>query len=196
MSMDGKRLMDLCSGLQHIGIPAADVEETCRFYEGLGFAKVFWTVIRGGQDVAFLQSGNLVLEVYAAEYAGADAPETADTVDAAEAADVADAPEAVGFADAPEAVGFADASEAVDVADAPETVEPPDASERVGVADAIDHIAVDCLDVEAAFQLAVYNGYVIVSDGIEELPFWEKGVRFFMIEGPNGERIEFDERLR
>lgn len=134
MSREEKRLMDVCSGIQHIGIPAADVEETCRFYEGLGFERAFETVIRGSQKVAFLQSGNLVLEAYQ--------------------------------------------------------------SETAGTAGAIDHIAVDCLDAAAAYELALAKGYVIVSDGIEELPFWEKGVRFFMIEGPNRERIEFDERLK
>ena len=34
----------------------------------------------------------------------------------------------------------------------------------------------------------------VLSNGIEELPFWEKGVAFFIIEGPNKERIEFCER--
>ena len=31
--------------------------------------------------------------------------------------------------------------------------------------------------------------------GIEELPFWENGVKFFMIKGPNEERIEFCQKL-
>ena len=30
-----------------------------------------------------------------------------------------------------------------------------------------------------------------ITDGIEDLPFWENGVKFFMIKGPNAERIEF-----
>ncbi|MFR0790052.1 MAG: hypothetical protein ACLSHW_04940 [Lachnospiraceae bacterium] len=38
------------------------------------------------------------------------------------------------------------------------------------------------------------QGYKVLSNGIEELPFWEKGVAFFIIEGPNKERIEFCER--
>ena len=43
--------------------------------------------------------------------------------------------------------------------------------------------------------LAQEQGYEIVSNGIEALPFWEKGVRFFLILGPNQERIEFNEIL-
>jgi len=37
--------------------------------------------------------------------------------------------------------------------------------------------------------------YTVITDGIEELPFWENGVKFFMIKGPNEERIEFCQKL-
>ena len=37
--------------------------------------------------------------------------------------------------------------------------------------------------------------YIVITDGIEELPFWENGVKFFMIKGPNEERIEFCQKL-
>ncbi len=60
---------------------------------------------------------------------------------------------------------------------------------------AIDHIAIDVTDAQAAFSLAEAQGYSIVSNGVEALPFWERGVKFFIIEGPNGERIEFNQRL-
>lgn len=60
---------------------------------------------------------------------------------------------------------------------------------------AIDHIAIDVKDVEGAYRLAQEQGYEIVSDGIEALPFWENGVKFFIILGPNQERIEFNEIL-
>jgi predicted enzyme related to lactoylglutathione lyase len=62
-------------------------------------------------------------------------------------------------------------------------------------AGAIDHIAFNCTDIEAAYQRALEQGYKIVSDGIEELPFWEHGVRYFIIEGPNGERLEWNQRI-
>lgn len=62
-------------------------------------------------------------------------------------------------------------------------------------AGAVDHISVNCRDVEAAYALAVEKGYPVVSDGIEALPFWENGVRFFTIEGPNREKIELNQYL-
>ena len=30
-------IKDFCTGVQHIGIPTKDIEETIRFYEQLGF---------------------------------------------------------------------------------------------------------------------------------------------------------------
>lgn len=60
---------------------------------------------------------------------------------------------------------------------------------------AVDHIALDCTDIEAAYSLACKNGHRILSDGICSLDFWEKGIRYFIIEGPNQERIEFCQRL-
>lgn len=60
---------------------------------------------------------------------------------------------------------------------------------------AVDHIAIDVADVEGAYRLAQEQGYEIVSQGIEALPFWENGVKFFIILGPNRERIEFNQML-
>lgn len=60
---------------------------------------------------------------------------------------------------------------------------------------AIDHIAINTTDVDAAYRLAEEQGYKIVSSGIEQLPFWENGVKFFIILGPNQERIEFNQYL-
>ena len=60
---------------------------------------------------------------------------------------------------------------------------------------AIDHIAIDVDDVEAAYRLAQEQGYRIVSNGVEFLPFWQKGVKFFILLGPNQERVEFNQYL-
>lgn len=60
---------------------------------------------------------------------------------------------------------------------------------------AIDHIAIDVTDVEQVYQLIQKKEYPIVSDGIQFLPFWENGVKFFIITGPNEERIEFNQYL-
>ena len=131
--MEEKKILDTCNGLQHIGIPSEDLEKTCAFYVGLGFEKIYETVIHGHQHVAFLRFGDLTLECYEGACAG-----------------------------------------------------------RAG---AIDHIAINCTDVEAAYALAKEKGYTIVSDGIEELPFWENGVQFFIIEGPNAVRVELNQYL-
>lgn len=60
---------------------------------------------------------------------------------------------------------------------------------------AIDHLAIDVKNIEGCFAQAQQQGYEIVSNGIEALPFWENGVRFFIILGPNKERVEFNEIL-
>ncbi|GHU81813.1 lactoylglutathione lyase [Spirochaetia bacterium] len=56
---------------------------------------------------------------------------------------------------------------------------------------AIDHIALNATDIEAAYEFAKKGGYKILNDKIDSLPFWEKGCRFFTIEGPNLEKVEF-----
>ena len=63
-----------------------------------------------------------------------------------------------------------------------------------GIDGAINHFALNCTDIQAAYAWICEQGYKVLSNGIEELPFWEKGVAFFIIEGPNKERIEFCER--
>ena len=63
-----------------------------------------------------------------------------------------------------------------------------------GLVGAINHFALNCTDIQAAYAWICEQGYKVLSNGIEELPFWEKGVAFFIIEGPNKERIEFCER--
>ncbi|MGB4407508.1 MAG: VOC family protein [Sphaerochaeta sp.] len=59
----------------------------------------------------------------------------------------------------------------------------------------IDHIALDVSDIEAVYAEVGKLGYPILEDGIQGLPFWKNGVRFFTIEGPNKEKIEFSQML-
>ena len=49
--------------------------------------------------------------------------------------------------------------------------------------------------IEAAYRLAQEQGYQIVSNGGEFLPFWQNGVKFFILLGPNQERVEFNQYL-
>ncbi len=62
-------------------------------------------------------------------------------------------------------------------------------------AGSINHFAINCTDIDAAYKLALEKGYKIVSNEIEALPFWSNGIRFFIIEGPNSERVEIDQIL-
>lgn len=59
---------------------------------------------------------------------------------------------------------------------------------------AIDHLALNCTDIEAAFAEAKKLPYKIL-EGITDLPFWDHGIRYFLIEGPNKEVIELVQKL-
>ena len=123
------------TGVQHVGIPTNNIEETIAFYEKLGFEKVFETVnAAANEKVAFLKHGTLVMETY---------------------------------------------------------------ENRAAVlkAGAIDHVALDVKDIEEVYQYIKEQGLNTTKDTIHFLPFWENGVRFFTIEGPNKEKIEFSQYL-
>lgn len=60
---------------------------------------------------------------------------------------------------------------------------------------AIDHIALDVIDIEEVYKEICKKNLNTLNDVIHFLPFWEKGVRYFTIEGPNKERIEFSQIL-
>lgn len=116
------------TGIQHLGIPTADLNKTIEFYQGLGF-EVTW---QNPGEVAFLQNGTLVIETYAV-----DAP-----------------------------------------------------AMKNG---AIDHVALNVTDIEAAWSDAQACGYETEDTAINFLPFFEKGVKFFTIIGPNREKVEFNQ---
>lgn len=60
---------------------------------------------------------------------------------------------------------------------------------------AIDHVAIDVNDVEEVYQYISEKKLNTTNDTIHFLPFWKNGVRFFTIEGPNMEKIEFSQYL-
>lgn len=129
------KLGEYALGLQHVGLPVSDMDQTVTFYESLGFENIYATVNEQAEEkVVFLRLKNLTIEAY----------------------------------------------------------ENHNAAMRSG---AIDHIAIDVSDAEAAYALAKEQGYRIVSNGVESLPFWENGVKFFILEGPNKERVEFNQYL-
>ncbi len=70
---------------------------------------------------------------------------------------------------------------------------------------AIDHIAIDVKNIDALFdEIKTIEEQEVAKKAplfrmldhqVNGLPFWENGVKFFTIEGPNKEKIEFCERL-
>ena len=58
------------TGLQHIGIPANDLEATIAFYDTLGFQVAFRTVNEAANEkVAFLRMGDVTIETYENKHA-------------------------------------------------------------------------------------------------------------------------------
>ena len=66
--------------------------------------------------------------------------------------------------------------------------------ESAMVRGAIDHLALSCADVEACYEEVKKLPYPIVAE-ITFLPFWENGVKYFLVQGPNMEIVEFIQRL-
>lgn len=59
----------------------------------------------------------------------------------------------------------------------------------------IDHIAIDVNNIEETYDYINSKELNTTNDKINFLPFWDNGVRFFTIEGPNKEKIEFSQML-
>lgn len=73
-----------------------------------------------------------------------------------------------------------------------ETYENRQAALRHG---AWDHVALNVTDIDAAFQLAKDHNCHFLDAEIQFLPFWEHGVKYFTIIGPNQEKVEFNQYL-
>lgn len=59
----------------------------------------------------------------------------------------------------------------------------------------VDHIALFCTgEIEAAYASAMETGCEIVSNGIESTELWGEISRYFILLGPDSERIEISER--
>ena len=73
-----------------------------------------------------------------------------------------------------------------------ETYENRTAVMRAG---AIDHIALDVKNIDALFELVKTKQFPMLDEQVNSLHFWEYGVQFFTIVGPNKEKIEFCEKI-
>ena len=74
-------------------------------------------------------------------------------------------------------------------------VEAYENGQAVGHPGAINHIALDVDDVYAAWDAVTAAGFVPMEKEPRFLPFWENGVKFFNITGPNMEIVEFSQYL-
>ena len=60
---------------------------------------------------------------------------------------------------------------------------------------AIDHIALNVLDIEETYAYINEIGLNTKNDTIHFLPFYTNGIKYFNIEGPNKEVVEFSQYL-
>ena len=60
----------------------------------------------------------------------------------------------------------------------------------------IDHIALDVQDIDAMFAAIQKTGIKSLEESPVFLPFWENGIYYFNILGPDGERVEFCQRIK
>ena len=60
---------------------------------------------------------------------------------------------------------------------------------------AIDHIALNAVDIVKCHEELKKGGFDI-AEGPSHLPFWDHGVVFIVINGPNDERVEFIQQFR
>ncbi|HBA96478.1 MAG TPA: glyoxalase/bleomycin resistance/extradiol dioxygenase family protein [Lachnospiraceae bacterium] len=75
------------------------------------------------------------------------------------------------------------------------TIETYENEKAVLINGALDHIALNVTDIEPVFNLAKEKGFCILDKDIQFLPFWENGVKFFTVVGPNKEKVEFSQYL-
>ncbi len=61
---------------------------------------------------------------------------------------------------------------------------------------AINHISLNTSDADAAFKAAKAESFKLKDAEVQHLDFWDKGIKFFNIEGPNSETIEFCEIVK
>lgn len=74
-------------------------------------------------------------------------------------------------------------------------IEAYEVEKAAGAIGAIEHVAIDVTDIEKVYKEVCDMGLNTMNDEIHFLPFWENGVRFFTIMGPNHEKVEFSQKL-
>lgn len=64
-----------------------------------------------------------------------------------------------------------------------------------GSAGAIDHIALATDDIYESLAMVKSMGLVPLEGAVQYLPYWENGIRYFTVEGPDKEKLEFCQKL-
>ncbi len=124
------QVKDYITGIQHVGIPTDDLDNTIKFYESIGFEQA-GLFPNGANRCAFMRFGNLTIETW----------------------------------------------------------EGDPVTKKAG---AINHISMNTTDIDKAFQAAKDQGLNLVDKTVQAIPsFWQDGIRYFNILGPNHETIEF-----
>lgn len=59
----------------------------------------------------------------------------------------------------------------------------------------IDHIALNVKDIEKAYNELKEANFTFLEDKITEFPLFKNGVKYFLVIGPNGEKVEFNQCL-
>ena len=49
--------------------------------------------------------------------------------------------------------------------------------------------------IDALYEQLKQAGYTMLSDSVNQIDFWDNGAKYFFIQGPNDEKIEFCEIL-
>ena len=76
------------------------------------------------------------------------------------------------------------------------TIEAWQSADAVQATGAIQHLALDVSDIDQAFAYVKQHcSGRLLNDEPQQLPYWENGVRYFTVEGPNAEWIEFSQYL-
>jgi len=73
-----------------------------------------------------------------------------------------------------------------------ETYTVPEPSGKSG---AIDHFTLNVTDIERVYELVRNAGFTAIEGEICCLPFFDNGVRYFTVEGPDKEKVEFNQKL-
>ncbi len=64
--------------------------------------------------------------------------------------------------------------------------------EIAGKAGAVNHIALKTNDIEASYEQCKKDNRIFLTDGIIDIALYPNGSRYFTIEGPNKESVEFN----